>query len=80
MLKLKSITLTTGISLSGWLVCSGFIGLLSVNYLVTEGLLGDGLCYAAISRNMAAGQGTFWRPFYSTSYWLPYNPELRAFL
>lgn len=79
MLKLKSITLTTGISLSGWLVCSGFIGLLSVNYLVTEGLLGDGLCYAAISRNMAVGQGTFWRPFYSTSYWLPYNPELRAF-
>lgn len=28
---------------------------------------------------MAAGQGTFWAPFYSTSFWLSYNAHTTAF-
>ncbi|GGM95670.1 hypothetical protein GCM10010967_31440 [Dyadobacter beijingensis] len=33
----------------------------------------DGLAYAAISRNMAQGFGTFWAPYFADSFWLNYN-------
>lgn len=33
----------------------------------------DGLAYAAISRNMAQGIGTFWTPHFAESFWLDYN-------
>jgi hypothetical protein len=33
----------------------------------------DGVKYAAISRNMAEGIGSFWRPFFAHSFWLPYD-------
>jgi len=65
--------------LPGWLFTSGLIGLLAAKHFVTEGMFGDGLCYAAIARNLAAGQGSFWAPFYSTSFWLPYNRDMSAF-
>jgi len=33
----------------------------------------DGVTYAAIARNMSEGIGSFWRPFFAHSFWLPYD-------
>lgn len=33
----------------------------------------DGLAYAAISRNMSVGTGSFWAPYFADSFWLDYN-------
>ncbi|MFM2269799.1 MAG: hypothetical protein RL757_3240 [Bacteroidota bacterium] len=41
--------------------------------LVIEGMFPDGLTYAAIGRNMAQGNGSFWQPFFASSFWLPYE-------
>ncbi len=41
--------------------------------LVIEGMFPDGLTYAAIGRNMSQGNGSFWQPFFATSFWLPYE-------
>ncbi len=71
--------MAVGLRLPGWLMTTAVIGSLAGRRLVTEGLFGDGLCYAAIARNMAAGQGTFWNPFYATSFWLSYNANMTAF-
>ncbi|MBC7892901.1 MAG: glycosyltransferase family 39 protein, partial [Sphingobacteriaceae bacterium] len=37
-----------------------------------EGEFIDGLFYASIARNQALGQGSFWRPYFSETFWLPY--------
>lgn len=71
--------IAASLRLPGWLITTAVIGFLAGRRLVREGLFGDGLCYAAIARNMAAGQGTFWAPFYSTSFWLSYNANMTAF-
>ena len=44
--------------------------------LVVQGLFGDGLLYASISRNMAIGKGSLWQPFFSSSYWLDNVPPI----
>lgn len=36
-------------------------------WLVRDGMFLDGVTYAAISRNLAAGQGSFWVPHYTTT-------------
>lgn len=41
-----------------------FFGIISVN-LFSDGMFMDGLFYAAISRNMAEGLGSFWQPYLS---------------
>jgi 4-amino-4-deoxy-L-arabinose transferase-like glycosyltransferase len=41
-----------------------FLGIVSVN-LFSDGMFLDGLLYADISRNMAEGLGTFWKPHLS---------------
>ncbi|SKC19405.1 ArnT family glycosyltransferase [Dyadobacter psychrophilus] len=33
----------------------------------------DGLAYASIARNMAMGIGSFWKPYFAESFWLPYD-------
>jgi 4-amino-4-deoxy-L-arabinose transferase-like glycosyltransferase len=43
--------------------------------VVKKGMFGDGLLYASMARNMAVGRGTFWSPFFSSSYWLENIPE-----
>jgi 4-amino-4-deoxy-L-arabinose transferase-like glycosyltransferase len=37
--------------------------------LLQEGMFFDGIIYASISRNMAIGNGSFWKPFYTTSFY-----------
>lgn len=43
--------------------------------VVQKGLFGDGLLYASMARNMAEGRGSFWKPFFSSSYWLENIPS-----
>jgi 4-amino-4-deoxy-L-arabinose transferase-like glycosyltransferase len=43
-----------------------FIGLTGFR-LLAPGMFLDGVTYAAISRNLAMGQGSFWEPFYTSS-------------
>jgi 4-amino-4-deoxy-L-arabinose transferase-like glycosyltransferase len=45
-----------------------FLGLVSVN-LFSDGMFLDGLLYATISRNMANGLGSFWRPHLSNCFY-----------
>lgn len=76
MRPLPSVSLTQtarNLSLPGWLFTLSVIGFLLARRLLREGLFGDGLTYASIARNMAEGRGTFWQPFFSSSFWLPYN-------
>ncbi|KAA6436636.1 hypothetical protein FEM33_21065 [Dyadobacter flavalbus] len=57
----------------GWLLTICFIGMTFIPRSFDHVLFMDGLAYAAISRNMALGQGTFWEPHFADSFWLPYN-------
>ncbi|GGB93661.1 ArnT family glycosyltransferase [Dyadobacter sediminis] len=57
----------------GWLLTICFIGMTFIPRSFDHVLFIDGLAYAAISRNMALGQGTFWEPHFADSFWLPYN-------
>jgi hypothetical protein len=41
--------------------------------VLPEGMFPDGLTYASIARNMAEGMGSFWSPYFSTSFWLPFE-------
>lgn len=59
---------------TGWLFTTALVGAFAARRLLTEGMFGDGLAYAAIARNLAEGRGTAWAPFFSRSFWLPYNP------
>ena len=56
-----------------WLFVITYIAGMFLPRLVGEGMFADGLCYSAIARNMAEGRGTLWTPFFSSSFWLPYN-------
>jgi hypothetical protein len=58
---------------SGWLLTICFIGMTFIPRSFDHVLFIDGLAYAAISRNMASGQGTFWEPHFADSFWLPFN-------
>lgn len=58
---------------SGWLLTICFIGMTFIPRSLDHVLFMDGLAYAAISRNMALGQGTFWEPHFADSFWLPFN-------
>ncbi len=50
------------------------ISWLFVGRLVKKGLFGDGLLYASMSRNMAEGRGSWWQPYFSSSYWIEGMP------
>ncbi len=56
-----------------WTFTIGFILAMLLPRLAGEGLFGDGLIYASIARNMAIGNGSYWAPFFSSSYYIPYN-------
>lgn len=58
---------------TGWGFTVALVGVLAARRLLTEGLFGDGLAYAAIARNLAEGRGAAWAPHFSHSFWLPYN-------
>lgn len=49
----------------GYLFTLGlFFIIISPNFL-TEGMFMDGINYAAVSRNLSKGLGTFWKPYYN---------------
>lgn len=56
-----------------WIFVLGYFLVVYVPRLVMEGMFGDGLTYSSIGRNMAIGKGTFWAPYFSSSFWLPFN-------
>lgn len=57
----------------GWLFTIAWGTFVIFRRLLRDGMWADGLTYAAISRNMAMGKGTFWSPVYTSSFYLPYN-------
>ncbi len=49
---------------------------LMLDRLVPEGIFLDGVTYAAISRNLAIGKGSFWHPYYRDGWWFYEHPPL----
>jgi 4-amino-4-deoxy-L-arabinose transferase-like glycosyltransferase len=41
--------------------------------LTGEGYFLDGMTYAVISRNLAEGYGSFWKPVFGETFWNPYS-------
>jgi hypothetical protein len=60
---------------SGKLFVFSFLLLIFLPRIVQKGMFGDGLLYAAIARNLAEGKGSWWTPYFSSSYWLENIPE-----
>ena len=56
-----------------------FVAAMFFPRVLPEGMFPDGLTYASIARNMAAGQGSFWSPYFSSSFWLPFEGGEYAF-
>lgn len=61
------------LSVWGWITALGIITSLMLPRFVHEGVFIDGLTYASVSRNLAMGLGSLWKPYYADagSYWLP---------
>jgi 4-amino-4-deoxy-L-arabinose transferase-like glycosyltransferase len=43
--------------------------------LFMDGMFMDGLIYTCVGKNLAAGQGTFWDPFFSATYMSSYHEQ-----
>ncbi len=56
-----------------WLFTLSFILVTFLPRSIDDTMFMDGVTYAAIARNMSEGIGTFWRPFFAHSFWLPYD-------
>lgn len=56
-----------------WLFTLSFVLITFLPRSVDDTMFMDGVTYAAISRNMSEGIGSFWRPFFANSFWLPYD-------
>ncbi|GGN07633.1 hypothetical protein GCM10010967_48970 [Dyadobacter beijingensis] len=56
-----------------WLFTLSFLLITFLPRSLDGAMFMDGTTYAAIARNMAEGQGSFWRPFFAHSFWLPYD-------
>ena len=50
-----------------------FIAAMFFPRVLPEGMFPDGLTYASIARNMAEGRGGFWSPYFSSSFWIPFQ-------
>lgn len=57
----------------GWILTSCFIAMTFLPRSLDHTVFVDGLAYASIARNMAMGQGSFWEPHFSESFWLSFN-------
>ncbi|MEO1627822.1 MAG: hypothetical protein AAFV25_21920, partial [Bacteroidota bacterium] len=57
--------LPQAVSRLGWWSLAIAFGLLFASELLEQSMFVDGLWYAAISRNLAQGQGSFWHPHFS---------------
>ncbi|OJV18678.1 MAG: hypothetical protein BGO21_24470 [Dyadobacter sp. 50-39] len=56
-----------------WLFTLSFILITFLPRSMDDTMFMDGVTYAAIARNMSEGIGSFWRPFFAHSFWLPYD-------
>lgn len=56
-----------------WLFTVSFILITFLPRSADDTMFMDGVTYAAIARNMSEGIGSFWRPFFAHSFWLPYD-------
>ena len=70
---LKSTMLARNPSLLPWLFTVSFILITFLPRSLDDTMFMDGLVYASIARNMAIGIGSFWKPFFAESFWLPYD-------
>ena len=50
-----------------------FVAAMFLPRVLPEGMFPDGLTYSSIARNMAEGRGGFWSPYFSTSFWIPFQ-------
>jgi 4-amino-4-deoxy-L-arabinose transferase-like glycosyltransferase len=50
-----------------YLLTAGAFAFLTIPRAAQPGMFVDGVVYAAISRNLAEGRGTFWSPFYTST-------------
>ncbi len=41
--------------------------------VLPEGMFADCLTYSSIARNMAEARGSFWSPYFSSSFWIPFQ-------
>ncbi|HEV7382161.1 MAG TPA: glycosyltransferase family 39 protein, partial [Dyadobacter sp.] len=73
MPKIDSISQSRNLLSLGWILTICFIGMTFIPRSLDHVQFVDGLAYAAISRNMANGLGSFWQPYFADSFWLPYN-------
>ena len=56
-----------------------FVAAMFFPRVLPEGMFPDGLTYASIARNMAEGRGSFWLPYFSSSFWIPFQGNEYAF-
>jgi hypothetical protein len=50
-----------------------FIAAMFFPRVLPEGMFADSLTYSSIARNMAEGRGSFWSPYFSSSFWIPFQ-------
>jgi hypothetical protein len=56
-----------------WIFTMSFITITFLPRSLDDTMFMDGVTYAAIARNMSMGIGTFWKPYFADSFWLPYD-------
>jgi hypothetical protein len=61
------------IKVLAWLFTLSFILITFLPRSIDDTMFMDGVTYASIARNMSMGIGSFWRPFFAHSFWLPYD-------
>ena len=47
--------------------------------VLPEGMFADALTYTSIARNIAIGKGSFWQPYFSSGFWIPFEGSTYAF-
>ncbi|MCE6990750.1 glycosyltransferase family 39 protein [Dyadobacter sp. CY323] len=61
------------IRLLSWTFTLSFVLITFLPRSLDDTMFMDGVTYASISRNMSLGIGSFWRPYFAESFWLPYD-------
>ncbi|KAA0990652.1 ArnT family glycosyltransferase [Dyadobacter aurulentus] len=61
------------ITIVAWGFTLSFILITFLPRSVDNVMFMDGVTYASIARNMSIGIGSFWRPVFADSFWLPYD-------
>ena len=56
-----------------WIFTISFILITFLPRSLDDTMFMDGMTYAAIARNMSLGIGSFWKPYFADSFWLPYD-------